>query len=91
MDSIESNVTTIYNRINNNNPPSTLNIVTISRLSPRVTWPLVFRLPNAMRKVKKIGIDSINLKTGQTTHYETPGDPGNYSKLGFTRNLFLST
>ena len=52
--------------------------VTIDRLSPRVTWPLVFRMPNAMRNVKKIEIDSINLKTVQTTHHETPGDPGNF-------------
>ena len=78
VDTIGSNVTTIYNKINNSNPPSTYNVVTISRLSPRVTWPLVFRMPNAMRNVKKIEIDSINLKTVQTTHHETPGDPGNF-------------
>ena len=53
-------------------------VVSIYRLSPRVELPLKFRLPNAVRGVTRLEIESINLKNVQTTHHETPGDPGNY-------------
>lgn len=53
-------------------------LVSIYRLSPRVEWPLKFRLPNAVRGVTRLEIESINLKNVQTTHHDTPGDPGNY-------------
>jgi hypothetical protein len=57
---------------------SPLIVVSIDRLSPRVVWPLKFRMPNAMRGVVRLEIDSIALKNVETNHHESPGSPGDF-------------